>query len=186
MATVSTTCHSRTIRTYPEAKRLRIDAGHAVASLGCLRSDRLSEIKNRAITASANMPQAIKGFRKTAHEMPSSKAVRPAVLRCGAALRSAAFGAGGETESMGAAITARCSGRREAEKMGRSRVAVRTEKGIDHSGLPLGAGVPTAWFDRATSLGMLMSTGSRASVSLSLLEERSDAGDVAASPPATG
>jgi hypothetical protein len=53
---------------------------------------------------------------------------------------SAAGGGGAAAASTGA-TTARCGGRREAEKMGRSWVAGRDESGIAESGLPPGCGL---------------------------------------------
>ena len=55
---------------------------------------------------------------------------------------SAAFTGGGALDLLlGGAATARCAGRREAEKIGRSWVAVSAESGTDHSGFPLGSGL---------------------------------------------
>src|SRR4051794_38507111 len=54
---------------------------------------------------------------------------------------SAGLATGAAAGSMRGPATARGGGRRDAEKIGRSCVAVSTDSGTDHSGLPLTGGL---------------------------------------------
>jgi len=94
--------------------------------------------------------------RKTA--MASLSPTTAPISVSGGRSGSAAFWGGGATGSTGGATTARCGGRREAVKIGRSDVAVRTENGIDHNGLPLGRGLTASRFGLAIGLTLPRST----------------------------
>src|SRR5204862_3811757 len=52
------------------------------------------------------------------------------------------------------ATTARCGGRREAEKIGRSWVADNTDSGTDHSGLPAGNDLAVSRLELAFGLAI--------------------------------
>ena len=67
-------------------------------------------------------------------------------------------GGGGAATCSAGATTARCGGRREAEKIGRSWVADSAESGMDHSGLPPGSGLTASRFGRAIGVTRPRST----------------------------